>query len=298
VSGRGSNRSLGRVWWEIVDANSFSLINLASLYTDILGDVAGLGIDLRASVYPTHDTYNLGKSNNRFVNLWSQYIYGWTYMKAASNATIATPDNVARQLSFTSHDGTAQRIVFALLGGEGLFLHYSGGAYRNCAYLRNGMFDIPRAGDITFVDDTKSLNWSDVKLYHGGANVLMTDDRFEVKNRVRLYHDTSVIFFGDGAGAWDTNIYRSAANVLKTDDDFTIADGKSLLWSDVNLYRNAVSHLKTDDDFTAVGDITSDGLITAALGFRDGINPGIDTSWVNAEGKTVTVSGGIITSVV
>jgi len=53
---------------------------------------------------------------------------------------------------------------------------------------------------------------------------------------------------------------------------------------DVNLYRSAANVLKTDDAFDA------------ALGFKDAGVPGIDTTFLDQDGNTITVSGGIVTA--
>ena len=54
---------------------------------------------------------------------------------------------------------------------------------------------------------------------------------------------------------------------------------------DVNLYRSAVDVLKTDDLFDAVG-------------FKAAGVAGVDGSFTTADAKTVTVTKGIITSIV
>lgn len=51
--------------------------------------------------------------------------------------------------------------------------------------------------------------------------------------------------------------------------------------------------LATVDKFT----VSNAGVVNAIGGYQDNGTPGIDTTWVNNEGNTVTVSGGIITDV-
>lgn len=53
---------------------------------------------------------------------------------------------------------------------------------------------------------------------------------------------------------------------------------------DATLYRSDANVLKTDDTIDAVG------------GFKDNGTAGIDTTFVDADGNTITVSGGIITA--
>jgi len=132
-----------------------------------------------------------------------------------------------------------------------------------------------RAGDkILKIDDTLTdslLLEEAVNLIRGekGTEVVLTISRgtFDKPQEFAITRDVAAIYWGDRASAWDVNLYRTGAN-----------------------------HLKTDDDFTADGDVTSNGLITAALGFRDGINPGVDGTFKDFDEKVVTVSGGIITN--
>jgi len=60
-------------------------------------------------------------------------------------------------------------------------------------------------------------------------------------------------------------------------------------------------HIQTDaaDDiflFTAAGDIDCAGFVDAAAGFKDNGTAGIDGSFTDNDGNTITVSGGIITA--
>jgi len=126
----------------------------------------------------------------------------------------------------------------------------------------NQFLEISRAGDITFLAGKKFL--SDV-----------------------VIDDTKKLLWSD------INLYRSAANILETDDAFHVGDylkifGASglILGADVNLYRSAANVVKTDD------------LLDAVLGFQVNGVAGVDGSFTSADGKTVTVTKGIITSIV
>jgi len=91
----------------------------------------------------------------------------------------------------------------------------------------------------------------------------------------------------------DINLYRSAANILETDDAFHVGNylkifgaGGLIIGADTNLYRSAANVLRTDD------------LLDAVLGFQVNGVAGDDGSFTSADGKTVTVTKGIITSIV
>jgi len=131
-------------------------------------------------------------------------------------------------------------------------------------------FSIQQAGDITFldgkkflsdvtIDDTKKLLWSDVELYRFDPDVLFTPDYFLVGV------DYNVVL--------DKNVPR-----------IQFGDRSSVF--DVNIYRGGANLLKTDD------------LLDAVLGFQVNGVAGVDGSFTSADGKTVTVTKGIITSIV
>lgn len=106
----------------------------------------------------------------------------------------------------------------------------------------------------------------DTNLYRSTANVLKTDDNFEIgfnggKTTLNLSNTTADVGLTIGT---DTNLYRSAANTLKTDDNVIIGinGGKTTLslsdtsndvgltiGADTNLYRSGANILKTDDNF-------------------------------------------------
>jgi len=94
----------------------------------------------------------------------------------------------------------------------------------------------------------------------------------------------------------DVNLYRSSADVLKTDDSLIVeksggfvklyVDTVHIGALDTNIYRSGANVLKTDD------------LLDAVLGFQVNGVAGVDGSFTSADGKTVTVTKGIITSIV
>jgi len=76
----------------------------------------------------------------------------------------------------------------------------------------------------------------DTNLYRSAANVLKTDDSFEIginggKSTFNLSNTNTDVGLTIGG---DTNLYRSAANVLKTDDSF-IVEGDTFLNGNVTL---------------------------------------------------------------
>jgi len=249
VSGRAKPRPIGRVWIEDVNANNFWIYNLERIVADITleGNVTIDGhLDMSSSAGNVHNISNannilpyvagggnVGSGPLPFGNVYARYLY-------SQRDVIVGPDYAFRQyylraddhIYWKSHDGTTEHVVADAL---------------------NGVLSVPRAGDITFANDTKSLNWSDTNLYRDGVNVLKTDDNLEA---FTLTTD-QYIYLGA-----DVTLYRSAANVLKTDDNFEAA-----------------------------------GYIDGVGGFKVGAVAGVDDTFNNADGDTVTVVGGIITDI-
>lgn len=100
-------------------------------------------------------------------------------------------------------------------------------------------------------------------------------------------------FSGWRAGVWNDFMRIDGGDVTFPKGNVTLATDKKLQWKgvlpdtfDVNLYRSAVDVLKTDD------------LLDAVLGFQVNGVAGVDGTFESADGKTVTVTKGIITSIV
>jgi hypothetical protein len=112
----------------------------------------------------------------------------------------------------------------------------------------------------------------------------------------------------------DVTLYRSAANVLKTDDSFHIGGGTLNLTGGNSTIQNTSGWLKLEGiaktfinyDNPTIGvqvgktgnSLAMDvfGVVDAKGGFEDNGVAGIDTTFVDADGNTITVSGGIITA--
>lgn len=139
-----------------------------------------------------------------------------------------------------------------------------------------GAIDILRGGDFTFlagkefksdvtiVDDRK-LAWSDVNLYRSAVNSLKTDDSLIVARNLYV-----------GNVDYNFTVIMEQAKIAFGD--------RSSVW-DVNLYRGGANELKTDDVFNAIG-------------YKVGASVGADGSFTTVDGKTVTVTKGLITSIV
>lgn len=173
--------------------------------------------------------------------------------------------------------------------------------YTIVATLQNaGYLEIQRAGDIIFLDD-KKLQWSDVNLYRHVADVLQTDDDFHLEGgrELQLHSDSGeagVIHFR--SGEIDFAIRQDSAHNDELAFLTESAVGNEVFWitraggiilgadRDVNLYRGAANVLKTDD------------LLDAVLGFQVNGVAGVDGTFTSDDGKTITVTKGIITSIV
>lgn len=152
---------------------------------------------------------------------------------------------------------------------------------------------------------------ADTMLYRYGANILASDDHFLLPVGKYLMHDEFVVYRpSDGviavhlAAAGPVYITtRSKAsdsligdfyirkydydvpgyvNVFRVTEDGILDIGAA---GDVNLYRSAANILKTDDAFDAAS-------------FKVGGVAGASGSFTTVDGKTVTVTNGIITSIV
>ena len=121
--------------------------------------------------------------------------------------------NYCEKVQFTAT--ISEILARGIANSKILFYGWDGAAHLIVAQVDTAHFDIPLAGDITFLDD-KVLQWSDVNLYRSQANVLKTDDSLAVGINVFL-GDSGQIIWGSGS---DTNLYRSGVNILKTDDSF------------------------------------------------------------------------------
>lgn len=115
--------------------------------------------------------------------------------------------------------------------GNAFYIKRTGDAANRFQSTEVGIFSW---GDGTLAQDTN--------LYRAAADVLKTDDAFQISRssvgsqaletfvagdaniRYRLWPDGKMEW-GDGTLARDTNLYRSAADVLKTDDTLLIAGG-------------------------------------------------------------------------
>jgi len=162
--------------------------------------------------------------------------------------------------------GDAKFSAKSVVGGKVDFCAYKTGfppAEHVCAVLQDDAAEpywgLPRCGDITLLDG-KVIQWSDVNLYRHDANVLRTDDTLLV-----------------GDSDYNVAISNTLARIYFGD--------RASAW-DINLYRGGANHLKTDDVFDA------------ALGFRVGAAVGADGNFTTVDGKTVTVTKGLITSIV
>ena len=105
----------------------------------------------------------------------------------------------------------------------------------------------------------------DTSLYYGGANLLKTDDEFEISNgggkdTLRLTStaaDTGLTIGGD------TNLYRSAADQLKTDDTFDAAAYKVAGTSGASVTCSGGQFLQNQ---VVAGGITTGGTCASAGG--------------------------------
>lgn len=129
------------------------------------------------------------------------------------------------------------------------------------------------AGDMALSTDEGQIILGasgDVNLYHGGADLLKTDDSLEVALDLNLSGAASKIVVdghttpGDDVLTvkWDGD----AANRLEIENTGNIAWGNGTDAPDVNLYRASADNLETDDDFTAAnllsgGDLDVQGAV-------------------------------------
>lgn len=115
-------------------------------------------------------------------------------------------------------DGTIQSYNRA---GDHLYFQAYDTAYRNVMDMHDGLVDIPRCGDITFlagekflsdvlIDDTKKLKWSDVEISRLMADVLYTPDSWKL------------------GGVVDPAAGFKVAGVAGVDGTFDTADGKTV----------------------------------------------------------------------
>lgn len=126
--------------------------------------------------------------------------------------------------------------------------------------------------------------------YDGATSALFT-----------IYRAGDITFLDGKKLQWsDIDVYRSQAERLATDTDLMVGGAFNVLiergqviyfgdvglnaW-DINLYRDAADVLKTDDAFDAAS-------------FKVGGVAGVDGNFTTVDGKTVTVTKGIVTSIV
>ena len=114
----------------------------------------------------------------------------------------------------------------------------------------------------------------DIRLYRSAPNVLSMPDKFLIIRTYATYSAFASKVVGDSYDRW----------AMKCSGNMEWGAGNAA--ADVNLYRSAVDVLKTDD------------LFDAALGFQVAGAAGVDGSFTTVDAKTVTVTKGLITSIV
>ena len=152
------------------------------------------------------------------------------------------------------------------------------------------LFD-PATGDFKIVSG-KLLFGDDVNLYRSAANILKTDDSFEVIGtlwaksgvdvertsefssaykaykladsvpRLQIRAD-GLIEWSSGAAAFDTNLYRSSANELKTDDKLVVV-GNAVIGPDVVIS----DELSVGGTLSVLGQLVSDLVVDTTKGIK------------------------------
>lgn len=209
--------------------------------------------------------HSLLTTNLELTELDSNYLViytrGTTTRKGLAVSTLHAQGFLAGATTFifpTAHK-TYAKIYFQGWNGVGL----TTAAILNAASgAGNVNFEIPQAGDI----------------------IPATHDTYDLGDVVKYWRKSYIYdMYADGLHEIQTGFG------VYCYDDFWIADGKKLLfssWGDTNLYRASANVLKTDD------------LLDAVLGFQVNGVAGVDGSFTTVDGKTVTVTKGIITSIV
>src|SRR5262249_14967519 len=108
--------------------------------------------------------------------------------------------------------------------------------------LANGYVGLDASGNIALAAAAKVVWAGDTNLYRAAADTLQTDDLFvgqssssnDARLATKLTADTGYrwfvradgnMYWGNGAGVYDTNLYRSAANTLTTDGKIEAGKG-------------------------------------------------------------------------
>src|SRR5262249_46826686 len=178
--------------------------------------------------------------------------------------------------------------------------------------LANGYVGLDASGNIALAAAAKVVWAGDTNLYRAAADTLQTDDLFvgqssssnDARLATKLTADTGYrwfvradgnMYWGNGAGVYDTNLYRSAANTLTTDGKieagkglaagvaalgvyvgadpqyrFTLGNDGKMQWGpgnvvvDTSLYRSGANRLRTDGDFVIGGQLWTGTAVAGA----------------------------------
>lgn len=186
---------------------------------------------------------------------------GYLVKTAANTYARRTLTGTSNQVSITNGDGTTGDPVFSLPQD----IHTSASPTFNTPTLTNLNFNVPAASNGGFIFRNSTL---DVQKW-----------AFQYNSSV----DALYIYHYDNSGSYlNAPVAVSANGQLQL--PITGSSAGILLGGDTNLYRSSANVLKTDDTFDANA-------------YKVGGTAGVSGSFTTTDGKTVTVTNGIVTSI-
>jgi len=152
-----------------------------------------------------------------------------------------------------------------------------------------------------YFSSSYSLMYGNNKANGFGVRGLRDDapvaDQWVLANLTTVFYDT--VIFRDYTGRVQASITK--AGELQINGTSLFLDKAIFTQTDGNEYIDSLNDGYLDIGATTgirlLTDTVVTGSVDASTGFKDNGTAGIDGSWVNAEGDTVTVSGGIITAI-
>lgn len=241
-----------------------------------------------ANVLKTDDSFAVGGSaiTCSGANTVLSFTSGWSKIENSSGTLYINYDNPTKSVQIGK---TANSLNLSLYGQMGIGTNAPVGP----------LYVLGTAFSTTYNSFTGLT--IDSSLVTGGAGNYSTPIEFTplgsavgVKKKAAIAgyqsgadHDTmGLSFFVGNSGVNTAPVIEGARMMYQGGLDlgqFYLQFGSAIGTNDTNLYRSAANVLKTDDAFQAAS-------------YAVGTTPGIDTTFVDNDGNTITVTKGIITS--
>ena len=266
--------------------------------------------DIRTTASPLFDELNLGESGEGAA-LQVEYVSGqtssrlyhretadklfgfsWIYAGNANPTFDSTAFTLATNKYYLiRHENSEAGTVVMTIGRTSNDVIFSGSVITGTATLASGSLT-DSSGAISFGDEDVSTS-GELGVLTGDEGIVLQHQFIDGNTNSRLFHkEANSKIYGM---SW---IYAGTANPTFDGTGFTLATNTYALFRHDGSESGAVvlTMPRNSNDVTFSGAVTVDGLVNAVGGFSDNGSAGIDTTFLDADGNTITVSGGIITA--